>query len=179
MKKGIFLGDDMVWHIVSLVTAQQCDFVFSSEPISVLKFKELGKLIFDYINPWGKVLSSVAWAIQASYHSTLQATPAQIVFGRDMLFNMKKVINWRLITENKRKQIACDNIRENTERIPHKYQVGDEVLRIKKGIRRKYSKGKSEPYKITAVHTNGTVTIAQGVKHQTISIRNIEPYFTK
>ena len=44
---------------------------------------------------------------------------------------------------------------------------------------RKYSKGKSNPYRITQVHTNGTVTIAQGVKHQTISIRNIEPYFTK
>tara|TARA_B100001057_G_C22816198_1_gene937530 strand:+ start:59 stop:1246 length:1188 start_codon:yes stop_codon:yes gene_type:complete len=42
VKKGIFLGDDMVWHIVNLITAQQCDFVFSSEPISVLKFKELG-----------------------------------------------------------------------------------------------------------------------------------------
>jgi len=42
VKKGIFLGDDMVWHIVNLISAQQCDFVFSSEPISVFKFKELG-----------------------------------------------------------------------------------------------------------------------------------------
>ena len=84
----------------------------------MIKIKELDKAIFDYINPWGKVLSSVAWAIQASYHSTQQATSAQIVFGRDMLFNMKKVINWQLITNNKLKQIACDNIQENTERIP-------------------------------------------------------------
>ena len=55
--------------------------------------------------------------------------------------------------------------------------VGDEVLRIKKGVKRKYSKHKSDPYKIINVHTNGTVTIAQGVKHQNISIRNIEPYY--
>ena len=115
--------------------------------------------------------------IQALYHSTSQATPAQIVFGRDMLFNMKKVINWQLITKNKRKQIAQDNTRENTERIRHEYRVGDEVLCIKRGVQRKYSKHKSDPYKIITVHTNGTVTIAQGVKHQTISIRNIEPYF--
>ena len=40
-----------------------------------------------------------------------------------------------------------------------------------------YSKHKSDPYKIIEVHTNGTVTIAQGVKHQIISIRNIEQYF--
>ena len=70
-----------------------------------------------------------------------------------------------------------DNTRENTEHIPHQYKVGDKVLCVKRGVRRKYSKHKSEPYRITTVHTNGTVTIAQGVKHQTISIRNIEPYF--
>ena len=94
-----------------------------------------------------------------------------------MLFNMKKVINWQLITKNKRKQIARDNTQENTERIPHKYSVGDEVLRIKRGVWRKYSKHKSDPYKIITVHTNGTVTIAQGAKHWTILIRIIEPYF--
>ena len=47
----------------------------------------------------------------------------------------------------------------------------------KKGVKRKYPKHKSDPYKIINVHTNGTVTIAQDVKHQIISIRNIEPYF--
>ena len=99
--------------------------------------------------------------------------PAQLVFGRDMLFNMKKVINWQLITNNKRKQIARDNAHENTECISHQYKIGDEVLSLKRIIQRKYSKNKSNLYRITAVHTNSTVTIAQGVKHQTISIRNI------
>ena len=112
-----------------------------------------------------------------SFNTTSHASTASV--WQRYVVQHKKLINWQLITENKRKQIARDNIRENTERIPHKYQVGDEVLCIKKGIHRKYSKGKSEPYKITAVHTNGTVTIAQGVKHQTTSIRNIELYFTK
>ena len=101
---------------------------------------------------------------------------AQIVFGRDMLFNIKKVINWQLITNNKCKQIACNNARENTECIPHQYKIGDEVLRLKRSIQRKYSKNKSNPYRITAVHTNGTVTIAQGAKDKTILIRNMEPY---
>ena len=96
-----------------------------------------------------------------------------------MLFNLKKAINWKAITENKRKQIARDNIRENSVRIPHEYKVGDEVLRLKKGIKRKYSKHKSDPYHVTAIHTNGTVTIRQGAKRQRISIRNIEPYTSK
>ena len=90
---------------------------------------------------------------------------------------MKKVINWQLITDNKHKQIACNNAQENTERIPHQYKIGDKVLHIKRSIQRKYSKNKSDPYRTTSVHTNGTVTIAQGAKHKTISIRNIEPYF--
>lgn len=42
IKKGIFLGDDMVWHNLNLITAQSCDFVFSSCPISALKFQEIG-----------------------------------------------------------------------------------------------------------------------------------------
>ena len=100
------------------------------------------------------------------------------MFGRDMLFNMKKAINWKLITDNKRKQIARDNERENTKRIEHTYNVGDEVLRIKRGIKRKYSKDKSDPYVIAAVHANGTVTIEQGAKRKRMSIRNIEPYIS-
>ena len=92
-----------------------------------------------------------------------------------MLFNMKKPINWKLISKNKHKQIACDNERENSGCIVHIYKVGNKVLRLKLGIKRKYSKHKSDTYKIIKVHSNGTVTMKQGVKHQCISIRNIEP----
>ena len=56
--------------------------------------------------------------------------------------------------------------------------IGDKVLCLKCGIKRKYCKHKSDPYRITAVHTNGTVAIAQGVKRQQISIRNIKPYIS-
>ena len=42
VKKGIFLGDDMVWHQLNLISAHSCDFVFSSCPISALKFQEIG-----------------------------------------------------------------------------------------------------------------------------------------
>ena len=83
-----------------------------------------------------------------------------------------------MITENKRKKIACENTHENTGRIERTYNVGDEVLRIQGGIKRKYSRHKSDPYKIIDVYTNGTVTIAQQAKCQRISIRNIEPYIS-
>ena len=41
-KKGLFLGDDMVWHYLNAITAQSCNFVLSSCPISALKFEEIG-----------------------------------------------------------------------------------------------------------------------------------------
>ena len=59
----------------------------------MIKTKELDKFVFDYINPWAEVLNSVAWAIRALYHSTFKTTPAQLVFGWDMLFNIKRAIN--------------------------------------------------------------------------------------
>lgn len=74
VKKGIFLGDDMVWHIVNLITAQQCDFVFSSEPISVLKYKELGiKSLYVPIESDGKIFKD----------RKLQKTYDVLHFGRE------------------------------------------------------------------------------------------------
>ena len=56
-KKGIFLGDDMVWHNLNAISAQSCDFVFSSCPISVYKFQEIGtNSFFVPIESDGKIL---------------------------------------------------------------------------------------------------------------------------
>ena len=33
---------------------------------------------------WGHFLSVAAWAIRSTVHTTLDATPGQLVFGRDM-----------------------------------------------------------------------------------------------
>jgi hypothetical protein len=72
----------------------------------------LSNRIFDYIDPWGEIISSTAWAIRASCHSTLGATPVQLVFGRDMIFNIKTIIDWRTVTARKQKQVIKDNLRE-------------------------------------------------------------------
>jgi len=64
--------------------------------------QDLKTRIFDFINPWGPILTSIAWAIRAASHSTLGYMPAQLVFGRDMVFNMKTIINWKDISERKK-----------------------------------------------------------------------------
>ena len=55
--------------------------------------KNLNEQIFDCIDPFRSILASIAWAVRASYNSATDSTPAQIVFGRDMLFNLKSLIN--------------------------------------------------------------------------------------
>jgi hypothetical protein len=45
-------------------------------------------------NPFDYFLQSNAWAIRSTYHTTLQATPCQRVFGRDMIHNIAFRANW-------------------------------------------------------------------------------------
>jgi hypothetical protein len=67
--------------------------------------------------------------------------------------------------------------RKNSKQINYDYKVGDKVLVTQEGILRKaespYSK---EPWTITTVHTNGTITIQRGTQSERIDIRTVIPY---
>ena len=68
--------------------------------------KDLDNEVFDYIDPWGEALSSIAGAIRASYHSTIMTTPGQAVFGRYILFNLASVVDDQVVTATKQRQVA-------------------------------------------------------------------------
>ena len=141
----------------------------------MLLTKDLENQTYDLIDPFGEILSSIAWAIRSSYHSTLHATPGEIVFGRDMIFNMKVAIDWDLMQKNKEQQIIRDNIRENLKRIDYDYKVGDKVMVLQSGVVRKLDRRKKGPFRITQVFTNGNVMIQRGITQERINIRRIEP----
>ena len=102
--------------------------------------KNLNSQIFDYIDPWGEILSSIAWAVRALHHTTLDKTPAQLVFDRDMIFNLSTaVVNWRAITLRKQKQVDRDNLCENARRITHDYAEQDKVFVIPDGINQNWT----------------------------------------
>ena len=48
--------------------------------------------------PLGEDLASISWEIRASYHLNRMAKPGQAVFGRDVLFNLTSVVDWRVVT---------------------------------------------------------------------------------
>ena len=92
---------------------------------SMLKTQDLKEKIFDSWKPWSEILASVAYAIRCSYHSTLQATPGQLVFGRDMLLNIGFQPNYERVWEQKQRHIKNDNVCENAKQVEHTYSVGD------------------------------------------------------
>jgi transposase InsO family protein len=50
---------------------------------------ELQKNYLDEKDPWKGILSATAFAVRATHHTTLQKSPGQLIFGKDMIFNVK------------------------------------------------------------------------------------------
>ena len=139
--------------------------------------KNFKETIFDYIDPFGSILASVAWAIHASYNSATQATPAQLVFGRDMMFNISSLVNWKDLSIRKQQLVDKANLRENNKRIDFDYKVGQQVYVITDGVQQKLDQSKSGPFEITEVFTNGTVRTQRCAVDERINIRRLEPHF--
>ena len=54
-------------------------------------------------------------------------TSGQSVFGRDMLFSLTSVVDWKVATATKQHQVDIDNFRENANQVTHDYAIGDRV----------------------------------------------------
>ena len=87
-----------------------------------------GKQDFDMDFRWSGLLSAVRQAVIGTVHTTNQATPSQLVLGRDAILNVGFQANWEYLRLQKLKQIKHNNLRENAKRIPHQYAMGDEVM---------------------------------------------------
>jgi len=130
----------------------------------------------DPRDPYGDLLASVAWAVRSTYHTTLEATPGQLVFGRDMVFDVEHQANWENIRRRKQRIINKSNEAENAKRHDHDYAVGDKVLLAKDGIIRKTELPQEGPYEIVQVYTNGTVRIQRGAVRERLHIRRLTPF---
>ena len=78
--------------------------------LNMLVTKDLANKLFDYIYQQGEILASIPWEIRAYYHHTIQATPGQVVFGRDVIFNLASVVDWQVINSEKQRQVDIDNV---------------------------------------------------------------------
>lgn len=142
---------------------------------NIIRTFELENNYIDEDDPWKGILSATAFAIRSTYHTTLQSTPGQLVFGRDMILNMKHEANWEFIRARKQKIIQKNNKAENAKRTPHTYSVGDKVL-LRRGTENKYEAPYSGPYTILKVNDNGTVRLKVKNVEDTYNIRRLTPF---
>lgn len=143
---------------------------------NILRTFELHKSEANIGDPWDGVLAAAMFALRATYHTTLKATPSQLVFGRDAITNIMFEANWEEIKAQKQKRIKENNAKENSKRIEHKYNIGDQVL-YQKLSKSKYGQNPWEgPYQVHKVYDNGTVLIQKGIVLERVNIRLLKPY---
>ncbi|OWZ08676.1 Pol Polyprotein [Phytophthora megakarya] len=130
----------------------------------------------DLNNQLEVVLDYAAYAIRASYHSILRASPAQLLFGEDMMTRQLHFANWNFLSKQRFMATMQENDRENLKRLQHFYRVGDHVmLRIPARERKKTDPVSKGPFVIKAVYENGNVMLDTGTTEYRTNIRRIFP----
>ena len=101
----------------------------------------------------------------------------QLVFGRDMLLNMKFRAGWAGIKLRKQNLIDKGVVRENRSRVHHGCEAGGKVLYTMPGIIPKMEQPRAGPLEVKRVHANGTLTMQKGAVSGRANIRNVPPLF--
>lgn len=124
-------------------------------------------------------ISSAQYAINATVHSVTRETPGAFIYQRDMMLPIQSIANWETIRLKKQHQMERNYMRENKSRKPFDWQPGMEIM-LEEPTRYKLNPKATGPYTITAVHTNGTVTIRKKPRmFQRVNIRRIKPYYRR
>jgi hypothetical protein len=122
-------------------------------------------------------LSDAAWAVCSTYHTVLKASPGAAIFGQDMLFDIPFIANWQKIGEHRQQLTDLNIAHENKGRVDYDNKVGQKVLLRKVGIRcNAESKWHKNPWLITSVHTNQTITVECGNKIDRMNIQRVKPF---
>jgi hypothetical protein len=76
-----------------------------------LRTAEIDGRELDDKDLWGPFLSSAAYEIRSSFHTTLKATPGKLVCGRDMVLPITFIADWQAIEQQCQKEMARNNRR--------------------------------------------------------------------
>ena len=127
-------------------------------------------------NPWSGILAATMFAVRITYHTTLQASPMQLVFGRDAILNIKNVSDWEHIQQHKQLRINHNNKRENMRQNNHQYKVGDKIL-VKHKKNSNHELEFMGPFPIMQINDNGTVLFQKVIINDATNICRIKPFF--
>ena len=147
--------------------------------LNMLVTKDIDNKVFDHTYPWVETQVYIAWVIRSPYHRTIMATLGQAVFGRDMFFNLASIMDWRVVTAEKKCQLVIDNVRVNSRQVTYDYIICDQVYVEMTGIYQKLDYKRQGPYRITEVFKNGTFQVQRGQVNERINIIWLKPHFGK
>jgi hypothetical protein len=117
------------------------------------------------------------FALRATFHTTLKATPSQLVFGRDAILNANIEAYRNFIKNNKQRLINTKNSIENKKRILYTYQIHEHSLCEGKPTSSMYGPAVWEgPFEIVKINDNGSVCILKGNLTETVNLSRIKPY---
>ena len=147
---------------------------------NMLRTHEMDKSILDPNDPFTGIIQHCAWAIRTTVNIITGYSPAQLIFGRDMIHDVSFIIDWNKIKQRKIQNKIANNTIENKKRSEHSYKVGDKILLEEPNVlQRKLHRQRKGPFKITKIYTHGIVKITKGIVSQKVSIRRIKPFFER
>jgi hypothetical protein len=92
-----------------------------------------------------------------------------------MIFDIPFIADWKKIGEHRQKLTDLNTAHKNKGRIDYDYKVGQKMLVQNEGILRKaQSIWQKDPWTITTVHMNGTITIQRGNNLERLNIRRVK-----
>jgi transposase InsO family protein len=125
------------------------------------------------------LIAVVCFALRASYHTSMKATPTQLAFGCDMFFPTTYVANWHQQRVKAIARMTKEVEKENRTHITHDYAVVDRVLICHDcagEVLGKLARPTYGPYRIVQVFPNGTVRIDCGRYTECINIHRLLPF---
>jgi hypothetical protein len=87
-------------------------------------------------------IDNAAWAICSTYHTLLKASSGAAIFGRDTLFDVPVIADWKQIGEFRQSMTDHNNDNKNKKRVDYDFKVGNKILFRKDGMR-KYAHGRT------------------------------------
>ena len=121
-----------------------------------------------------RALAHAMYATRCAAHSSLNFfSPGALAFKRDMFLNIPILADIITLRDIRQAKIDKRLLQENSRRRPYDYKVDDEVYLQRKD----HSKAKMRytgPHRIVQVHTNNTVSIADGDLRTRVSIRRLK-----
>jgi hypothetical protein len=107
----------------------------------------------------------------------IKASPGAAIFGRDMLFDIPFIADWKKIGDYRQRLTDLNTARENKGRIDYDYKVDQKILVRNKDILCKAEfRWQKDPWTIKTVHTNGTITIQRRNKEERSNIKKVKQF---